>query len=155
MPHRRSLLRLLPLLALPLMTAGCIVHTHPVPDRVIVGGPPVVVVQPVVHRHGPFCGHRSRWYNGRRVYWVGHRWEYIQGGRLYVYHSVPPGQVRRHGTKVRPVPETRRAPVKTAPQVRQRAPEIRRQAPDRSPSRRAPDTARSPAPRRPKPKADR
>lgn len=82
----------LPFVLFPLVAAvvlgGCIVHARAAAPEVMVFGPPLVRVGPVVHFHGPNCGHAARWYGGRWVYFVGGRWEYDEAGRSYVYPTI-------------------------------------------------------------------
>jgi len=87
---------------------GCVVHTRalvPEPPELVVFGPPVFVATPVVHVHAAGCGHAMRWYGGRRVFYAGGRWEYVEGGRVYAYQTI-----HSHPREVVVVKKPRRVP---------------------------------------------
>lgn len=85
--------RLLPTLAVltcllgPLGGCATSSTSRPAPEFVVFG-PASLVPGPVTHTHGSSCGHTSRWFGGRWVYWNGRSWEYLEGGRAYRYLRI-------------------------------------------------------------------
>lgn len=80
----------LPVALVAIALSGCMVSTRvrapPAPEVVVFG--PAVAIGPSRHFHNEGCGHASRWHGGRRVFYVGDHWEYVDGGNLYVYRTI-------------------------------------------------------------------